>query len=163
MKRTLILIAALICSMAARAQDVKDLYNKYSNAKGVSAVYISPAMFKLIGTLPGLEVEAKGGEKMNLNPLIKSLSGFYLLSTEDFSLADKIGSEMDKPIKSGKYELLMEAKEEGETLRIYALSKNDIITSLVMSAKEKTSVTFICLEGTINRKELEELMVKASK
>lgn len=163
MKRTIIFITALICSIVANAQEAKDLYNKYSGEKGISAVYISPAMFKLIGALPGLEVDGKGGEKININPLIKSLSGFYLLSTEDSALADKIASDMGKYTKSGKYELLMEAKENGDAVRIYAFSKNDIITSLVMNAKDTTSATFICLQGTINRKDLEELITKVAK
>lgn len=163
MKRTIIFIAALICSITVNAQEAKDLYNKYSGEKGISAVYISTAMFKLIGALPGLEVEAKADEKININPLVKSLSGFYLLSTEDAPLAERIASDMGKYIKSGKYEMLMEAKEDGEVVRIYAFSKNDIITSLVLNAKDMTSSTFICLQGTINRKDLEELIVKAAK
>ena len=52
MKRIIILAALLLTTIASFAQNGKSIYQKYSEAEGVSAVYISPAMFKLIGKIP---------------------------------------------------------------------------------------------------------------
>ena len=62
MKRLVILAALLLTTLSSFAQDGKSIYQKYSESEGVSAVYISPAMFRLIGRIPDLNVE---GESAN--------------------------------------------------------------------------------------------------
>lgn len=163
MKKILVLIAAILLSTGLYAQNARAIYNKYSNEKGISAVYISPSMFKLIGAIPNLEVPVDDKEKVDISPLVKSLSGFYLLSTEDRALADKISSEAERYIRSGKFELMMEAKEDGEAVRIYTVSDKDIITGLVMTAKDGEEMSFICLDGIMNKKDLEGLIAKVAK
>ena len=153
----------LLIAAGAYAQSGKSLYNKYSDSNGVSAVYISPAMFRMIGQLPDLDVEAADGEKVDIAPLVRSFEGFYLLSVSDKSQAAELKQEVQSMIKSGSFEMLMEAKDSGSTMRIYTVGDDRIISSLVMLAQEGDSVQFICLEGTINRKDFENLMAKSIK
>ena len=80
MKRIIVILAALLLSISAFAQNGKNIYQKYSDAEGVTAVYISPAMFRLIGTIPDLEV---GEDKVNLTPIIQALTGFYIIDSEN--------------------------------------------------------------------------------
>lgn len=164
MKKILIILSLLMVSaIGLYAQDARAIYNKYSDQKGVSAVYVSSAMFRMIGAIPDLEIDGKSGDKVNLSPLVKSLSGFYMLSTEDHDIAKKIAAESERYIRSGKFELMMEAKEDGEAVRIYTVSDKDIVSSLIMTAKEESETTFICLDGAMNKKDLEALIAKASK
>ena len=153
----------LLMTVAAYAQSGKSLYNKYSDSNGVSAVYISPAMFRMIGQLPNMDVEASDGEKVDIAPLIRSFEGFYLLDVSDKSQAASLRQEVQTMIKSGRFEVLMEAKDSGSTMRIYTVGDDKIISSLVMLAQKGDSVQFICLEGTINRKDFETLMAKSIK
>ena len=153
----------LLLTVGAFAQEGKRLYNKYSDQEGVSAVYISPAMFKLIGQLPDLDVETSDGEKINVAPLVRSFDGFYLLSVSDKSKAAELKQEAQSMIKSGRFEMLMEAKDSGSTVRIYTVGDDKTISSLVLLAQEGDSVQFICLEGSINRKDFETLMAKSIK
>lgn len=153
----------LLMTVAAYAQSGKSLYNKYSDSNGVSAVYISPAMFRMMGQLPNLDVEASDGEKVDIAPLIRSFEGFYLLDVSDKSQAASLRQEVQTMIKSGRFEVLMEAKDSGSTMRIYTVGDDKIISSLVMLAQKGDSVQFICLEGTINRKDFETLMAKSIK
>ena len=62
-------------SVGAFAQTGKSLYEKYSDLEGVEAVYISPAMFKMIGRL-NLEM---GDEDVDIARLVRSLKGMYIL------------------------------------------------------------------------------------
>ncbi|MBO5707836.1 MAG: DUF4252 domain-containing protein, partial [Bacteroidales bacterium] len=78
MKRLIILTVILLSATIASAQEGRNIYNKYSGGEGVTAVYISPSMFKLIGKLPDLEIETDGGP-MDIAPLISSFKGFYML------------------------------------------------------------------------------------
>ena len=47
MKKIIAIAAAMLLTLTAFAQkDGQKIYNKYSDAKGVSAVYMSPSMFR---------------------------------------------------------------------------------------------------------------------
>ena len=77
--------ALLILGISASAQDGKSIYKKYSDMDGVEAVYISPAMFRLIGRIPDINI---GDDKVNLASVIKSMNGLYILNTSDPKIGD---------------------------------------------------------------------------
>jgi len=159
MKKTLIIVAAMLLSVITSfAQDGRSIYNKYSDYETVSAVYISPAMFKLIGKIPDVNVE-----DVDFSSVIKSLNGFYLLDTEDPEILAKMNADVDKFIASGKYELLMEAKDGKDKARFYTIGNKDIVTGLVMKAQSDQECTFIYIDGQINQKDLETMLSKANK
>lgn len=157
MKRIIILFAALLLTVSAFAQNGKSIYQKYSDAENVSAVYISPAMFRLIGQIPDLEV---GEDNVNLTPVIRSLSGLYILNSENETVNGSLRVDAERFINSGKYELLMEAKDSGEVVRMYTLGNDRTIEGFVMLAAEANEVTFICLDGQMPRKDFEALLSK---
>ena len=158
MKRIIILFAALLLSFSAFAQNGKSIYQKYSDAENVSAVYVSPAMFRMTGQIPDLEV---GQENVNLTPVIRSLTGLYILNSENAAINGSLRADAERFINSGRYELLMEAKDSGETVRIYTVGNDRVIEGFVMLAAEASEVTFICLDGQMPRKDFEELFSKA--
>ena len=157
MKRIVILFAALLLTCSAFAQNGKSIYQKYSDAENVSAVYVSPAMFRMIGRIPDLEV---GDDNVNLSPVIRALTGLYILNSENPAINDNLRADAERFIKSGKYELLMEAKDTGETVRMYTVGNDRLIEGFVMLAAEPGEVTFICLDGQMPRKEFEELLAR---
>ena len=57
MKKFYILVLMLLVSVSAFAQNGRSLYNKFSDLPDVEAVYISPAMFRLIGKIPDVEMQ----------------------------------------------------------------------------------------------------------
>ena len=158
MKRIIVILAALLLSISAFAQHGKNIYQKYSDAEGVTAVYISPAMFRLIGSIPDLEV---GEDKVNISPLIQALNGFYVIDSENPDINGKLRSEVEALINRGKYEMLMEVKESGETVRMYTMGDEKTVAGFVMLAAEAAEVTFICLDGSMPRKDFEALIAKA--
>lgn len=162
MKRIIILAVLLMSATMASAQEGKSIYNRYSGGKGVSAVYISPSMFKIIGKLPDLEMETADGNSMNLAPLISTFHGFYMLDISNPATVSAINQEVASMISKGRYELMMEVKEEGETLQIYTSGNEKIIESFVFIASDGDSVQFICIDGEMNRSEIEKLIVNAA-
>ena len=157
MKRILLLAVLLLSALTASAQSGKSLYQKYSDAENVSAVYISPAMFRLIGKIPDMEI---GENNVNLAPLIRSLSGLYIINSENTHINDKLVSEVNRFINSGKYELLMESKDAGEVVRMYTVGTEKVVNSFVMVASQGSEATFICLDGQMDRQELEGVLVE---
>ena len=155
MKKIYAIIAAIALAIPAFAQGGKELYNKYSDLPGVSAVYISPAMFRLIGRIPDVEFQ---DSDVNFTPIIKSMNGFYLLSTENAATGEKLYSEVSRGLKGSKYELLMEAKEDGEVMRLYSVGDEKTVSSLVMLAKDGSETTFLSIDGQMDRSKLEEVI-----
>lgn len=162
MKRILIITAMLLMVMTASAQEGKNIYNKYSGGKGVSAVYISPAMFKLIGKLPDMKMETSDGGTMDLAPLISSFHGFYMLDIEEPSVIESVNKDVSAMIDKGRYELLMEVKDESDDLHIYTAGNDKLIESFVFIASDGVSVQFICIDGEMNRSDVEKLIVSAA-
>ena len=160
MKQLYIIVAMLLIGISAFAQDGRSLYNKYSDYENVEAVYISPAMFRLIGKIPDVEMN---DENVNLGPIIKSLSGLYILSLKEDRIAQDLTEDVNRFIKKGQYELLMEAKDNGEVTRMYTVGDDFVVNSFVLLAREGDEVNFICIDGTIPRDKLEDLIADAMK
>ncbi len=142
MKRIAIIAALLLASIFSFAQTGKSIYQKYSDVAGVSAVYISPAMFRLIGKIPDLHVE---GEDVNLAPIIQSLSGLYLIDSENPAVNSELKAEAAKFINAGHYELLLEVKDSGEVVRMYTVGSEKVVNGFVMIAEDGGESTFIYL------------------
>lgn len=160
MKKILLALTALLLATTALAQSPKAIYSKYSDEKGVSAVYISHAMFKLIGKVPNLEM---GDGNVDIAPIIKDLTGMYIISIEKNSAAgDKLYKDVNNYVRTSAYELLMEAKDDGEVMRMYTVGDSKTIKSFVMLAMEPDEVTFIGFEGIIPREKLEDAIAKGA-
>jgi len=160
MKKITLIAALFLLGIAAFAQNGKTIYNKYSDEKNVSAVYISPTMFKLMGSIPDLEMP--DGD-VNLTPYIKEMTGMYLIDSENPKVNAALADDSEKMVRNGKYELLLEAKDDGERVRIYIVPEGEFITSFVMTATEQNEYVFISLEGKLYRKNLEKLLASAVK
>ena len=161
MKQLYIIVAMMLVSISAFAQDGRSLYNKYSDYPNVEAVYISPAMFRLIGKIPDMDMPDEGS--VNLGPIIKSLTGLYILSIKEDRIAQDLADDVNRFIKKGQYELLMEAKDNGEVMHMYTVGDDFVVNSFVMLAREADEVNFICIDGTIPRDQLENLIAEAAK
>ena len=161
MKRIAALVAAMILLTAgAWAQDGKGIYNKYSDNDNVSAVYISSSMFKLMGKVPNMELGE--GSSMDLGSIIKNLNSMYLLDCDDEDLCNEIKSDVNKFIKKYDFEMLMEIKDKGEVVRIYTTGNEKTVTQFILTASEYEAFTFICLDGTMSRADLEKAIAKAT-
>lgn len=157
MKRLFFLAAMLLLTISSFAQDGKSIYQKYSDSEDISAVYVSPAMFKLIGRLP--DIEMNSGE-VNFYPIIKSLTGLYIINSSNKNINAQLYADVEKFIKSGRYELLMEAKDSGEAVRMYTVGNDAVVNSFVMVAKDGEETTFICIDGNMNRTDMEKLLAE---
>ena len=160
MKKLILVATLMMISVAMFAQSGKSIYKKYSDCEKVSAVYISPAMFRLIGQIPDLEVE---DENINLTPIIKSLKGLYLINSENPDIRESVIKDVERFVDSDDYELLMEAKEEGEIVRIYTVGNEQTVKGFVMLALEATELTFICIDGEMDRDDLDATFAKMMK
>lgn len=160
MKKIIIISVLFLSAITAIAQDGKSIYRKYSDEKGISAVYISPAMFRLIGKIPDIQT---GDGEVNLTPVIQGLSGLYIINSENADINSKIARDVNKFIDAGTYEMLMEAKDDGEVVRMYTSGDDKTVNSFVLLTDEGSELTFICLDGKMDREKLESLIAEQAK
>ena len=116
-------------------------------------------MFKLVGQLPDINVDMANGEKMDVAPLVRSFSGFYMLSFEQKSAASaELYKEVTAMVNKGNFELLMEVKDSGSTIRMYTLGDEKTVSSFVCIINEDDETMFFSLEGSMDRSDLEKLI-----
>ena len=165
MKKTVIFLFAMFMAAATFAQGGKDLYNRYSGKDGVSAVYISPAMFELIKQIPDIEIE--GGETFNLSEIIKTFDGMYILEIENAELASEVGKNVAELVEKDRYSLIMEAVDGGDRVHVYIVREGDTVTDFLMLASEKGaestggSTAVISISAKMAMSELQKLMASA--
>ena len=155
MKKIFLTAAFILVALSASAQDVNSIYKKYSDASDVSSVFISPAMFKLMGKLPDVQIDES---EVNFSNVVKSMRGMYVIDSENASVNADLRKDVEKLVNSGRYELLMEAKDHGEKFNIYIVPKGENVSSFVLFANEEDECTFICIDGDIPMKELQKML-----
>lgn len=158
MKKAIIIAAALLLAVSSFAQNGKSIYTKYSDSEGISAVYISPAMFRMMGRVPSMEVN---DTDVDLSRIIMDLKGMYILNSENPKTNAAIRSDVNKFISKGEYELIMEVKDNGETVRIYTVGDPKTVKGFVLLADERDECVFICIDGSMPREELTSLIANS--
>ena len=72
-------------------------------------------------------------------------------------------SDVKRFIAGGKYELLMEAIDSGEIMRMYSIGDEKTVNSFAMFAIDGEETTFICLDGQMDREQLEKVLAEEMK
>ena len=157
-KILIIAVASLVC-LVAGAQDYKSLYMKYSDNENITAVYVSPAMFRLIGKVP--EVHINDGD-VDLAPMIKSMTGFYMLQTQDQELGDKIAKDLKKIVDGKRMELMMEVNDKGQKVKVFSIGDKEFIKSMVLTLAKGPEKMFVSIDGLMNRNDLEDAIGQAA-
>lgn len=160
MKKIIATLTLALLTLGAFAQGGKSLYQKYADCQDVEAVYISPAMFRMIGRLPDLNVRSGDGGQIDLSTIVQSLTGFYMISTSNPSLCKSLAGDL-AGVSDKSRELLMEVNDHGEKMRIYTAGDNHYITSLILISTTEDEVSFIELDGKIRRSDLDALIAAA--
>lgn len=156
MKRFLLVFSAILLASSIFAQSNNSIYNKYSGKQGVSSVYISPSMFKMMKSLP--EVEIYDDKDVHFDQIIKSFEGMYVIEVENVALVKSMISDVESMIAKGNLELLMEVKESDETVRIYVEKEGDMFKKFIMLEREDDSATFISIDAQMPQEAVAELL-----
>lgn len=139
-----------LCAAAPEAEDnnVKALYLKYENNPAVTTVYVSSAMFDLLRSMNiAGTIHASGGDSTDVDTeelshvfeTVSSLTGLYILSTEDQTVA----SDMRRDVKvDGDYVQLMKVKDGGDKVDFYYKSPDGkrIVEFLMLADSDEETV-----------------------
>lgn len=126
-----------IVSITAHAQ-VKE-FERYSDTKNVTYVYISKFMLQAVGKKAAPSVQG-----VNLNNIMNKLTGIQIITAEEKSAATRLKTDTQNIVKNGKYELLMQVDENEEKTRIYHREgkQQSVIVMLTEETAETTVIVF---------------------
>ena len=153
MKRIYILaLLTTVFSLFAQAQ--QSFFDKYADMEGVTSVYISKSMLKL---LPEMSGSING---VYVGNLANRLDNIQILSCDELETISKLRKETDKINTTNGYEELMRVREDGEKTTIYFKEKRGKKKEFVLLVDEKDELTIISIVGDLTLKEIQGMIKK---
>ena len=168
MKKAIIFLAVLLVPVMSFAVDpggkvskvkVSSLVSQYRGKQGVEVIEIGRLGTALLKSVAAM---ADGDDKDTREALaaLKGIKGLTIFSYEDAEaeLKQKINGKITKMLKD--VDLLMEVKDEGETMRIYGTysEKTGKVRDVAMFCP--TEGTFIFLVGSFNLDDISKAIEK---
>ena len=146
----IILISTIIFS--ANAQNA--LYKKYEKSKSVTRVYISQTMLELTKSA-NLQMD---DDVSDIIDSFDSVTGFYLLETDDPTLMPALKEDFMKEVNAKKLELLMEVNDDDSVL-FYTRKEGDYFADVYMIVEDKNEeIVVIMVSGKISQQNINRLL-----
>ncbi len=129
MKKSVIVFALAILLMPLTAMAQSDIFDKYSDNDNVTYASIKPKMFQMLAKI---NVETDDKEAQQFMDMVKSITSFKTLATDDKAVAGNIAKWVKS--RSSSLEELMEIKDDGMVVKFYVKEgKNeDHVAELLM-------------------------------
>ena len=149
MKRFQILLFAFILSVSAFAQ--KEFIDKLGNIDGVTSVYVSKTMLKL---LPQLDVK-----ELDLKKISQKMDGVQILTADNLNAVKNLKSGALSYLQKNKYEQLIEVKDGKENTTIFMKQKNKDYSSFVLLSADgnQSAFTLIALSGSLTLEDIQSI------
>lgn len=146
----IILISTIIFS--ANAQNA--LYKKYEKSNSVTRVYISQMMLELTKSA-NLQMD---DDVSDIIDSFDSVTGFYLLETDDPTLMPALKKDFMKEVNAKKLELLMEVNDDDRVL-FYTRKEGNYFADVYMIVEdENDEIVVIMVSGKLSQQNINRLL-----
>ena len=148
-----VLILALLTTSFSLHAQVEE-FEKYSDMKNVTYVYISKAMLTLA---KGLTTPSVPG--MDMKNAFGKLNAIQIITTDNKAARAKLKTEVTDVVKREKYDMLMQVDEDDSKVRIYFKDgkKQSVI---LMSTDENNETSVIIFSGTFKMEDIQKMTEK---
>ena len=158
MKKTLIIIAMVLgtvcCTWAGKPSKVNDLARQYGSKDGFEVVSIGRVLISALGVAASLDKDLDAEDRAALNAF-KGIKKLTVVDFEDASEADKTDfcSKLDSVLE--KMELILEAKDSGDVVKIYGHDDGKNLRDIVIYCPGEA---LISVNGSIAMENIGRLM-----
>lgn len=151
MKKFILVLTVIMACQTGVAQNVDALYNYFKDEKGVESVSVSPLLMKFARLF--MDEEDKN------DPLIKGVNSVKVLDLEECSekVKERFTKEVAK-LKLNGYETWLQAKEDGENVKVIAKMKDDIIRELLVMSTGKGDCALVMIKGKIRKDDIQAII-----
>ncbi len=151
MRKVFLLVLALmpILSVQAQVKSFDDLYEVYSDAKGVEAKKVGKLMIKAARAM------SKSGDGFP-----EGLTGVKAISVADLSktdsrLKDRIEADLAKVIAACRYTIIADKTKDGTSFKAYSRpgASKDMVRDVIMVISAEGKYALMLMEGEFSRNE----------
>ena len=134
-------------SMSFAQQDaITKYFDQYVDDERFDVVYVSPKMFEMVSKIEIDEMEPEVQE------VIRELKGLRILHTEEN--AKEFYKEARSKISLDEYEMVVQARDGNENVRIMVKDEGDIVKELFMLIGGENNFAMISFVGNIDLKKI---------
>ncbi len=150
MKRTYFIVLLLsLCSLVSRAQDSP--FEKLSEMKGVTYVYVSKAMLKLMPN--GVDTDG-----VDVGSVAHKLESILILTGDEPDVIARMRKETAFLTPKNGYEELMKTKDDDTRVTIFMKKKKGGLTEYVLRTEEgDDQFTLIVVTGRLTPEEVQRM------
>lgn len=127
----------------------KAFFDKYDDKEGISTVYISATMLRMMGNV-------QAGNK-DITRIAKRLDHIQVLECERPSLINSIKNAAFAYYKQAKYAVVMKTKSNGEDATIYEKRYKNGKNEYVLLTVERDELTIVNLLGRVSLEEIQAI------
>lgn len=149
MKRFYILTILFALAVISVSAQVSKLFDQYSDTKGVTSVYISKAMIRMMP-----DIKTNG---LEINGMAEKLNSVRVLTTENPDMVAKMSKDMNTEIKKDSYEILLSANDNGEKATIYLKTEANGINNYLIVAQESRELSIVLISGTLTPTDIQKM------
>lgn len=151
MKKIILAIIVIMTCQTGFAQNVDALYNYFKDEKGVESVTVSPLLMKFARLF--MDEDDKS------NPLIKGVSSLRVLDLEESpqEVKERFTKEVAK-LNTNGYETWIQAKQDGENVKIIAKLNEGTICELLIMTTGKGDCALVMIKGKIKKEDIQAII-----
>lgn len=151
MKKYVVALILTIVCQTGLAQSAESLFNYFKDEKGVESVSVSPFLMKFARLFMD--------ESEKENPMIKGINSVRVLDLEESpkNVQERFAKEVDK-LKLNGYETWIQAKEDGETVKIVAKVKDEVVRELLVLQTGEGNCALVMIKGKIKREDIQAVI-----
>lgn len=138
----------LLSATVVQAQDI--MFDKFSNDRNISTVYVSKALLKM---MPEMDM---GGA--NVKGLANKLEQIEIYSSENKDAVKMMKLETESMKTNKAYEVLMSVKDGDENVVFYAQKDRDNFKDLIMLVTEPNEFTIIRIVGNFTAEDIQKVI-----
>lgn len=148
MKKYVIVLVWMAICQTGFAQSAESLFNQFQGEKGVESVSISPFLMKFARLF--MDEDDKN------NPMIKGINSVQVLDLEESpkEVQERFAKKVKK-LKLNGYETWIQVKEDGETVKIVAKVKDDMVRELLILQAGDDGCALVLMKGKIKRNDIQ--------
>jgi len=139
----------LIAIIGATAQ-ISELFDRYADTDGVTTVYISKSLLKM---MPDVKTEG-----LDIKGISNKLETIRILTTENKSIAEKLKNDISKKLRPEEYEEMLKVNEGKEKTMIYMKSGDKEINEFLIINQESREINIIQIIGKITPNDIQKIV-----
>lgn len=144
------MIVICACQMGF-AQDMDAVYNEFKDVKGVESVSVSPFLMKFARLF--MDSDDKN------NPLIKGTHSVKILDLEECTKdIKKQFTQKVNQLQHNGYEIWLQAKKDGENVKIIAKKEDQIIRELLVLTIDNDDCALVLIKGKIRQEDIQAII-----